>query len=188
MMPMGIQSEELHIDHVGHPGHGMPVRCMAGGACPEDPLHGKAVLNVPVVGDVLRIIESNEIAVRDLPEGREGGDDEEQGDYEQALLCRHGMVGRDDTMRTFVGDLGASVDAGFFCRRCISCRWFLSVLFSRRAFCCSLSSVLHGSLRPAFPGIEAFALGFTFWVSPVYVHPFFMSKELLQHVFAIDYR
>jgi hypothetical protein len=60
---------------------------MAGGECPYDPLHGKAVLYVTVVGDVLVIIEIDERVVRDLPEGHEGGDGEEQGDYEQALLC-----------------------------------------------------------------------------------------------------
>jgi hypothetical protein len=121
---------------------------------------------VPVVGDVHRIIEINEIAVRDLPEGHEGGDDEEQADYEQALLCRYNMADRGCTMRTFVGDrfmtIGAQVDAGFFCRRYLSCRCFLSVLFSGRVFWCSLSFVLHGSLRPAFFGIEACSLGFTF--------------------------
>jgi hypothetical protein len=87
MMPSRLQSEELHIDHMGDPGQGMPVAGMARGERPQDPLHGKAVLNVPVFGDVIRIIEINEIALRDLPEGHEGGDDEEQGDYEQALLC-----------------------------------------------------------------------------------------------------
>ena len=57
MMPSRLQPKELHIYHVGDPGQGMPVCGMAGGECPCDPLHGKAVLNVPVVGDVLRIIE-----------------------------------------------------------------------------------------------------------------------------------
>ena len=160
-MPSWLQPEELHIDHVGDPGQGMPVSGMAGGDCPEDPLHGKAVPNVPVLGDVLRIIKRNEIAARDLPEGREGGDDEKQGDYEQAFFCCHGTAGRDDTVRTLVGDLGAQADAGFFCRRCFSCRCFLAALFIGRAFWCSLSFVLHGSLRPAFPGIETCSPGFT---------------------------
>jgi hypothetical protein len=87
MMPSRLRPEELYVCHVGDPGQGMPVCGMAGGECPYDALHGKAVLYVPVLGDVERIIEINERAVRDLPESHKGGDDEEQGDYEQAYLC-----------------------------------------------------------------------------------------------------
>ena len=152
MVPCRLQPEELDIYHVGDPGQGMPVAGMAGGACPKDPLHGKAVLDVPVAGDVLRIIVINEIAARDLPEGHGGGDDEEQGDYEQVLLCRLCGI----TMA-----IGAQIDAGFFYRRYLSCRCFLSVVFSGRV-CCSLSFVLHGSPRPAFPRVEALSLDFTF--------------------------
>ncbi len=52
----------------------MPVRGMTGGECPLDALYGEAVLDVPVFRNVPRIIEIDEIAVRDLPEGHEGGD------------------------------------------------------------------------------------------------------------------
>ena len=86
MMPSGLQPEELHVYHVGDPGQGVPVRGLAGRECPGDPLHGEAALHVPVVGDVLRIIEIDEIAAHHLPEGRQTGDHEEQGDYDQALL------------------------------------------------------------------------------------------------------
>lgn len=168
MMPSRLQPEELRIYHVGDPGQGMPIRGMAGGERPEDPLHGKAVLNVPVLGDVLRIIERNEIAPGDLPEGHEGGDDEQQGDYEQALLC---------WLCNIFMTIGAQVDADFFWRRYIFCRCFLSVSFVGRVFWCSLSFVLHGSLRPVFPGIEAFALGFTFWRFSSIRAPVFPVKQ-----------
>ena len=78
--------------------------------------------------------------------------------------------------------VGAQVDADFLYRRYISYRCFLSVLFVGCVFCCSFSFVLHGSLRPAFLGVEAFSLGFTFLaVFPVYVRPFFLSNKLLRH-------
>jgi len=41
---------------------------------------------VPVFGNVPPIIEINEIAVGDLPEGHEGGDGEEEGDDKQVFL------------------------------------------------------------------------------------------------------
>ena len=41
---------------------------------------------MPVFCEVLLIIEIDEIAVCDLPEGHEGGDSEE-GDDEQMLFC-----------------------------------------------------------------------------------------------------
>ena len=69
----------------------MPVRGMTGGECPLDALYREAFLNVPVFCDVLLIIEIDEIALRDLPEGQEGGDGEE-GDDEQMLPCQHRIV------------------------------------------------------------------------------------------------
>jgi hypothetical protein len=85
MVPSRLQPKELHIHHVGNPGQGMPVCGMSGGECPLDALYGEAVLNVPVFCNVPGIIETDEIAVRDLPEGYEGGDSEE-GDDEQMLF------------------------------------------------------------------------------------------------------
>ena len=70
----------------------MPVRGMTGDECPLDALYGEAVLNVPVFCDVPLIIEIDEIALGDLPEGHEGGDSEEKDDEQQMLFCRHRMV------------------------------------------------------------------------------------------------
>ena len=86
MMPMRVQSEELNIHQVREPREGMPELGMQRRKGPPNRLHSEAVLNVPVFGYVPRIIEIDEIAVRDLPEGHEGGDGEE-GDDEQILFC-----------------------------------------------------------------------------------------------------
>jgi hypothetical protein len=53
---------------------------------PSDRLPSEAVLNVPVFSYVPRIIKIDEITLHDLPEGQEGGDDEERDD-EQMLFC-----------------------------------------------------------------------------------------------------
>ena len=85
-MPPRVQSEELNVHQVRQPREGVPELGIQRREGPSNRLHREAVLNVPVFGNVPPIIEINEIAVGDLPEGHEGGDGEEEGDDKQVFL------------------------------------------------------------------------------------------------------
>ena len=53
MVPTWIQSVELAVQHMGQPGHGVPVARMARREGPGDTLCGQSLLDVPIVADVL---------------------------------------------------------------------------------------------------------------------------------------
>ena len=85
MMPPWVQSEELNIHQVRQPREGMPELGIQGREGPPNGLPSEAVLNMLVFTYVLRIIIIDEIALRDLPESQEGGDDEERDDEPPAF-------------------------------------------------------------------------------------------------------
>ena len=82
MVPCGVQPEELDVQHVGHPGQGMPVAGIAdGGESPTQVFNGQAVQHVAVFGNVNVIVEIDEVAQGNLPEG--AGDDDRKNDADQ---------------------------------------------------------------------------------------------------------
>ena len=91
MMPMRVQSEELNIHQVREPREGMPELGIERRKGPPNRLHSEPVLNVPVFGYVPGIIQIDKIAIRDLPEGDEGGGEEEE-DKEKRLFCRQFII------------------------------------------------------------------------------------------------
>jgi hypothetical protein len=74
---VGVQSEELNIQHVGYPGQWMPIGGMAGGEGPKEPLDGNSVLDVGICGYVDFIVQIDEFVVSHLPKGYESGGGEE---------------------------------------------------------------------------------------------------------------
>jgi len=57
----GIQPEQLDIEHVGHPGQGMPIAGVVGGEGPECARPGQAGLHLWVLGDVILVVEIEEL-------------------------------------------------------------------------------------------------------------------------------
>ena len=81
MVPCGVQAEDLDVQHVGHPGQGMPVTGIADGESPTQVFNSQAVQHVAVFGYVNMIVEVNEVAPGNLPEG--AGDDDRKDDADQ---------------------------------------------------------------------------------------------------------
>ncbi len=92
MMPSRIQSEELHIKHVGHPCQRMPVRGIGGRCCPEDPLHRYTMLNMIVFCYIDGIVVINKIATIDLPECHEGNNCQGHAKHEDLLILCHKTI------------------------------------------------------------------------------------------------
>ncbi len=65
MAPTAIESENLHIQHVGQPGYGEPVRGLARGERPLDAIGCNALADLRIIRDVIRIIEIDEIEMGD---------------------------------------------------------------------------------------------------------------------------
>ena len=79
VVPAGLETEELAVEHVRHPGDGMPVRLLAMHIL-EGPLQarrGQSLLHDRVGRDVVGVVVIDEVKTRHPPEHGEG--DEGQG-------------------------------------------------------------------------------------------------------------
>src|SRR6185369_3793931 len=95
VMPRGCRAVELPVEHVGHPRERMPVvRPLAGGPCPMDRLGIETTLHVRIRGDVLVVVEVDEIAAENGPERRDDAD-YEKGRDEQTRRRTVGGCGLD---------------------------------------------------------------------------------------------
>src|ERR1017187_2889662 len=66
MVPSATQAEHLVIEHVRKARERKPVGGFAGSECPSDVRRGEAASNVRVGGDVLGVVEIDEVKVADL--------------------------------------------------------------------------------------------------------------------------
>src|SRR5215472_10778633 len=71
MVPAGIDTEELHVEHVREPGEGKPIGVAERGECPHDAVGSEAGPYLRVFGDVDWIVERNEVVSANLDEGGE---------------------------------------------------------------------------------------------------------------------
>ena len=86
-MPSRVQSEELNIEHVGHPGQGMPVCGITARKCPPNGLHGHAVPDMDIFGYIRGIVIINEIAPVHLPECYKRGSRQENANRQDLFAC-----------------------------------------------------------------------------------------------------
>ena len=67
VMPAGLRSEHLNVQHMGQPGNRMPVAGLVGGKRPDDTLDRQAVLYVGIFTDIFIVIVVNKFIVLYLP-------------------------------------------------------------------------------------------------------------------------
>lgn len=72
MVEMRVQAEELDVQHVGHPGQGMPIGGVTCRKCPRYRVRADAVLNMEIMRYVFTVVQADEIRLSDRPECYEG--------------------------------------------------------------------------------------------------------------------
>jgi hypothetical protein len=87
MVPSRFQSKELNIEHVGHPGHGMPVCGITGRKGPPNRLRCNTVPDMDVLSYVYIIVIINEIALTDLLERYDGSGRQKKVNQRNLLFC-----------------------------------------------------------------------------------------------------
>ena len=80
MMPGGMQSVQLAVEHVGNPSQRMPVIGMKMGERPDDSPEAQPVGNHRILINILVVIHLDEIEPQGLPENRKGNRGERQAD------------------------------------------------------------------------------------------------------------
>src|ERR1700722_4632220 len=61
VMASALKSVEFHVQHVGEPGQGQPVRIFGGLEGPVDPGSGQAATDVEIFGYIVRIVVIDEL-------------------------------------------------------------------------------------------------------------------------------
>ena len=86
VMAGGAESEQLAINHVGHPGQRMPVGVVAvqTAECPRDAMPGEAGLDVRVGDNVTVVVVVDEVVPDDGPEREQGRRDQARTDEQGA--------------------------------------------------------------------------------------------------------
>ena len=92
-MAAGVQVIDLAIQHVREPGQRVPVVGVERSDRPGGPRGGQAVSDMPVLGDVVFVVEVDELWVDRLAENGDHGQHQEAADGQQAgrsadLSCR----------------------------------------------------------------------------------------------------
>ena len=75
-----VEAVELDIEHVGHPGEGMPVAAVTGGQGPDDAGGGEAAEDVGIAGDVGGVVKVDEVVAGEGKVEREGDEGKDEGD------------------------------------------------------------------------------------------------------------
>src|SRR5436190_20867028 len=78
VMRARFHPEELHVQHMRQPRERMPVAGVAAGKGPLHILPAQTILNLRVGRDVGRVVEMNELRVKERPENGESGSGENE--------------------------------------------------------------------------------------------------------------
>ena len=89
MMAAGLQAIKLAVQHVREPGQRMPVAGVVRGERPGDSLAGQAPADVPVLVDVIVVVEVDEVVAGRLAEDGDHRQQQQAADGQQARGMRH---------------------------------------------------------------------------------------------------
>src|SRR5215467_7850089 len=81
-----LQTIELDVEHVGHPGQRMPVCCISGCHCPGQPAPRHAHVDRGICGHVQTVVDRHEVEVSHRPIYKDDEGDKDRG-HESSLLC-----------------------------------------------------------------------------------------------------